>query len=118
MNIEQRISVAIVLLVLLVLVFRLVLRRQLSVNQGIIWTFLLIGSELLIMVPALLEFVTRVTGAVFPVSALTLLALTTMVLLLLQMSIALSRLQRRLTELAHAVGGFERRLRKSIRDET
>lgn len=106
--------VALVLLFLTVLVIRLVVSRQLSVNQGLIWVGLLAGCEALLLVPGLLLLLTKITGAVLPVSALTLLALTTLVILLLQVSVALSRLQERHRDLVHAVALMERRLRQTM----
>jgi len=113
MTFGQRLLVAFIVLGLIALVMRLVSRRQLSVNQALIWITLLLGSEVLLLVPGVLAFVTRLTGAVLPVSALTLLALITLTLLFLQLSVAVSRMRERQRELARSMALIERRLRRS-----
>jgi hypothetical protein len=90
--------------VLLFWVFNLVRRGRLYVGYGVIFVVAILGSVILLSVPWLLTVVTHLIGAIFPVSALTLLALCFIVLMLLyiltQITIVSNRLSKLVQELA------------------
>lgn len=69
-------------LMLLIWVLNLVRRGRLYVGYGIIFVLTILGIIVILSVPTLLTFVTHLVGAVFPTSALTLLALCFIVLML------------------------------------
>jgi hypothetical protein len=91
-------------LVLLLWVLNLVRHGRLYVGYGVIFVVSIIGSLVLLSVPWLLTAVTHLIGAIFPASALTLLALCFIVLMLLyiltQITIVSNRLSKLVQELA------------------
>jgi hypothetical protein len=91
-------------LVLLYGVLDLVRRDRLYVGYGIIFIGAILGAILVLSWPSLLALVTRAVGAVFPVSALTLLALLFVVLMLIyvlsQVTIVSNRLALVVQEIA------------------
>ena len=68
-----------------------------------LWIASSVGVALLVSVPSLLAFVTRAVGAIFPVSALTLLAFVLIFLVLILFSVKLTELHERQTELIQAL---------------
>lgn len=91
-------------LVLLLWVLNLVRHGRLYVGYGVIFVVAILGSLVLLSVPWLLNIVTHLIGAIFPASALTLLALCFIVLMLLyiltQLTIVSNRLSKLVQELA------------------
>jgi hypothetical protein len=91
-------------LVLLLWVLNLVRHGRLYVGYGVIFVVAILGSVVLLSVPWLLTAVTHLIGAIFPASALTLLALCFIVLMLLyiltQITIVSNRLSKLVQELA------------------
>ena len=69
-------------LTLLVWILDLVRRDRLYVGYGIIFIVTILGALLVLLVPPLLGGITRLVGALFPASALTLLALCFIVFML------------------------------------
>lgn len=69
-------------LTLLVWILDLVRRDRLYVGYGIIFIVTILGALLVLLVPPLLGGMTRLVGALFPASALTLLALCFIVFML------------------------------------
>ena len=65
------------------------MRGQLYVGYSAIWLTCLIGGALL-LVPSVMRFATRAVGAVFPVSAVTLLAMIFIFLVLIYFSCQLT----------------------------
>ena len=82
----------------------LIRHGRLYVGYGVIFVIATLGTMLLVSVPKLQTVLTHVIGAVFPVSALTLLALCFIVLMLLytltQLTIVSNRLSKLVQELA------------------
>ncbi len=104
MTLQGMIVVNLFGLVLLFWVFNLVRRGRLYVGYGVIFVIAILASVVLLSVPWLLTLVTHLIGAIFPVSALTLLALCFLVLMLLytlsQLTIVSNRLAKLVQELA------------------
>lgn len=97
---------------LLGLILHLVRTGKLHVAYGALW-FVSTGALLLtVSVPPLLRLVTRIVGAVFPVSALTLLAFVFVFLVLIFFSVKLSELSARQIELIQTLG-----LRKLLHED-
>ena len=89
---------------LLVWILDLVRRDRLYVGYGIILMVAILGALLLLAVPPLLGSITRLVGALFPASALTLLALCFIVFMLVyilaQVTVVSNRLALLVQELA------------------
>jgi hypothetical protein len=91
-------------LLLLLWVLNLVRRERLYVGYGVIFVLAILGIIVLLSVPKLLIYVTHLVGAIFPTSALTLLALCFIVFLLVyvltQVTLTSNRLAILVQELA------------------
>jgi hypothetical protein len=91
-------------LTLLIWILDLVRRDRLYVGYGVIFIATILGALIVLAVPPLLRGLTRLVGAVFPASALTLLALCFIVFMLIyvlsQVTIVSNRLALVVQELA------------------
>lgn len=91
-------------LTLLIWILDLVRRDRLYVGYGVIFIATILGALIVLAVPPLLGWLTRLVGAVFPASALTLLALCFLVFMLVyvlaQVTIVSNRLALVVQELA------------------
>ncbi len=90
-------------LLLLLWVLNLIRHGRLYVGYGVIFAVSIIGTMALISVPRLLAMVTHMIGAVFPASALTMLALCFIVLMLLYILTQLTIVSNRLSALAQDI---------------
>ena len=90
-------------LALIALLVNLVRTRQLYVGYAAIWLLSTAGLLLTVSLPSLLRLVTDAAGAVFPVSALTLLALLFIIVMLIFFSVKLTTLAEHQTELIQTV---------------
>jgi hypothetical protein len=91
-------------LVLILWILDLVRRDRLYVGYGILFILSIAGVVLVLVLPSLLAVITRLIGAVYPASALTLLALCFIVVMLIyvltQVTIVSNRLAALIQELA------------------
>jgi len=69
-------------LVLLLWILNLVRRDRLYVGYGVMFVLIILSAILVLTIPTLLTFITHLVGAVFPTSALTLIALCFIVFML------------------------------------
>jgi hypothetical protein len=90
-------------LALLLWVGNLVRRGSLYVGYGVIFIIVILGVIITVSVPALLSLLVRLVGAVFPVSALTLLALCFIVFMLIYILTQVTVLSNRLTVLVQGL---------------
>lgn len=91
-------------LVLIGLIVNLVRTRRLHPAFAVIWLLALVGMIAIISIPVLLSFVTRVVvGAIFPASALTLLAFALVFGMLIFFSMQLSVISARQIELVQSL---------------
>jgi hypothetical protein len=104
MTVHGRIILLIIGLVLQLWILNLVRRDRLYAGYGVLLSMTIAGVMLVVAIPPLLAGVTRMVGAIFPVSALTLLALgflfVMLVYLLTQVTIVSNRLAAAIQELA------------------
>lgn len=104
MTLQGTILLDLIGLLLLLSVLDLVRRGRLYVGYGIIFVLATLGIIILLSVPRLLTFVTHLVGAIFPSSALTLLALCFIVFFLVyvltQVTLTSNRLATLVQELA------------------
>lgn len=82
MTIQGIIILNLIGLVLLLWILNLVRRDRLYVGYGVMFVVLILGVILILAIPTLLTFITHLVGAVFPTSALTLIALCFIVFML------------------------------------
>lgn len=91
-------------LALIILILNLIRTGKLHIAYGALWSVSTAALLLTVSVPPLLSLVTRLVGAVFPVSALTLLAFVFIFLVLIFFSVKLSALTTRQVELIQSLG--------------
>lgn len=84
---------------LLVLIIQLIRKQRLYVGYGIIWLVATGGLVLLVSIPPFLALVTRAVGALFPASALSLLAFVFIITVQVFFSVKLTTLSAKQTEL-------------------
>jgi hypothetical protein len=89
-------------LVLLLWVGNLVRRGALYAGYGVIFVIVTLGVMIILSVPRLMGVVVRLVGAVFPASALTLLALCFIVFMLIYILTQVTLLSNRLTDVVQA----------------
>jgi hypothetical protein len=87
---------------LIILIVNLVRTHKLHVGYAIIWLLAVLTLMTTISTPPLLALVTRAVGAIFPASALSLLAFVFIILVLIMFSVQLSLLSARQVELAQS----------------
>ena len=111
MTAEQRVFVAVLVVVVLLFVLRSVHKSRLGVTVGILWTLLLFAALILLAMPGALETIRAITRAKYAVSAVTLLAFFVVVVYLLYLSMLAQRFERKHTQLVRAIALMERNLR-------
>lgn len=119
MTVQGIIVLAVIGLVLMFWVMNLVRRGRLYVGYGVIFVATIVAVLILLAVPRLLTLLTHLVGAIFPTSALTLLALCFIVLMLVyvltQVTLVSNRLANLVQELAiHDARNNSRRESKRI----
>ena len=87
---------------LMILIFNLVRAHKLYAGYAVIWLLSVCSLMITISCPPLLVLITKAVGAVFPASALSLLAFAFIFLVLISFSVQLSVLSARQVELAQA----------------
>lgn len=103
MSIQGIIFVDVLGLILILLILNLIRTKKLHVGYGAIWFLAVSGMMILVSVPPLLAFLPKMMGAVYPASALSLLAFFFIFLVLIFFSIQLSILYARQVELTQAL---------------
>lgn len=102
-------------LLFLAAIVALVRTRRLHVGYGVLWMVATLGMMLVVSIPPLRQGVTRLVGAVYPASALTLLAFVFLFALIVHFSVQLSRLSERHAELVQTLAIRELRRREDGR---
>jgi hypothetical protein len=81
----------------------LVRRKKLYISYAAIWFLAVMGLMIIISVPQLLDGLPKVVGAIYPASALSLLAFVFIFMILIFFSVQLSIISTRQTELIQAM---------------
>ena len=101
---------------LILLTLNLVRTHRLYVGYAVMWALAVSGLMILVSVPSLLGLVTVLVGAIFPASAVSLLAFVFIFIVLIFFSVELSILSSRQVELAQSLA-LNELLRKEQRAE-
>lgn len=99
-------------IVLALLIINLVRTRRLHVAYAVIWLVAIALMMVIISVPPLLQFITVAVGAIYPASAMTLLAFVLVFSMLIVFSVQLSTMATRQVEMAQAFALAELRARE------
>ena len=94
-------------LVLIILIVNLIRTHKLHVGYALLWLVSVMGLMITVSSSSLLILVTKAVGAIFPVSALCLLAFVLILLVLIFFSIQLSTLSDRQAELTQTLALHE-----------
>ena len=84
---------------LTILIVHLVRRQKLHVGLGLLWLLTTVAAMTLVSVPTLLGAVTSAVGALFPASALSLMAFAFIVVVLIFFSVKLTSISSRQTRI-------------------
>ena len=103
MSIQGIILIDLMGLGLIFLILNLVRTKKLHVAYAVIWFLAVTGLMIMISVPPFLVLLPKVVGAIFPASALSLLAFVFIFLILIFFSVQLSAISARQVELAQAL---------------
>lgn len=90
-------------LLLIALVVHLVRVQKLHVGYGVLWIGTTLSVVVLVSIPPMLQLVTRSVGAIFPASALSLLAFWYIFVVLIFFSVKLSAIASRQTRILQAL---------------
>ncbi len=88
---------------LLLLILNLIRTKKLYVGYAVVWFLAVVGMMVIISIPPLLTLLPKVVGAIFPASALSLLAFIFIFLTLIFFSVQLSLIATRQVELIQAI---------------
>ena len=103
MSIQGIVLIDIMGLGLIILILNLVRTKKLHVGYAVFWFLAVIGLMLIISIPPFLGLLPKIVGAIFPASALSLLAFIFIFLVLIFFSVQLSAISARQVELAQAL---------------
>ena len=113
MNIQSKIIISFLLLVLMVWMLRNFINKKLSSGQVLFWFFLLCGAEVLALFPALVDKISILWGNLLPVSWIVFVGSIFFIIYLLYQSTKINDLQTHFTELTRNLTFLEERLRKT-----
>jgi hypothetical protein len=99
MNIHGIVFIDTLALAIIGLIVNLVRTHKLNVGYAVIWVAALLGLITIISIPSLLGFVTTSVGAIYPASAVSLLAFVFIFLVLIFFSVQISLISFRQNEL-------------------
>jgi hypothetical protein len=103
MSIQGIILIDVLGLGFILLILNLIRTRKLHVGYAVVWFLAVAGMMLLVSIPPILEFLPRAVGAIFPASALSLLAFVFIFLMLIFFSVQLSVISSRQVALIQAM---------------
>jgi hypothetical protein len=103
MSIQGIVLIDVLGLGFILLILNLIRTRKLHVGYAVVWFLAVAGMMLLVSIPPILEFLPRAVGAIFPASALSLLAFVFIFLMLIFFSVQLSVISSRQVALIQAM---------------
>lgn len=92
---------------LILLTLNLLRRHMLTLGYAITWLIALVGIILIISIAPFLEFVTKAVGAIFPASAISLVAFVFIFIVLILFSVQISILSKRQVDLIQSIAMLE-----------
>jgi hypothetical protein len=103
MSLQGIVLIDLVGLALIILLLNLVRTHRLHVSYAALWLMAVTAVMTIISIPPVLGTVTAAVGAIYPASAISLLAFVFIFIVLIAFSVQLSSLSARLVDLAQAV---------------
>jgi hypothetical protein len=103
MSLQGIIFIDLLSICFLLLTVNLVRTKRLNISYAVVWFLSIIGLMALVSIPSLLTILPTLIGAIYPASALSLLAFVLIFLTLIFFSVQLSTISSRQIELAQAI---------------
>ena len=103
MSLQGIILIDILGLAMIVLIFNFVRSKKLYIGYAVIWLAATLFLVLIVSVPYLLELLPKIVGAIFPASALSLIAFAFIFLVLILFSVKMSLISERQVKIAQAL---------------
>jgi Uncharacterized conserved protein (DUF2304) len=91
----------------IILILNFVRKHTLNIGHALIWIIAVVGMMTLVTFTPLRDFITRAVGAIYPASALTLLAFVFFFIVLIYFSVQLSIMSTRQIELIQTIAVLE-----------
>ena len=113
MNVQSKLVVSIILLMLTIWILRNFIRKKLNSDQTLFWLSLLCGAEILTLFPSLIEKASLLWGNLIPVSWISFVGLVCVIVYLVYQSIRLNELQTDLVHLTRQIAFLEERVRRT-----
>jgi hypothetical protein len=110
MTIHQRIFALIMGVGILVMILEMVRRRRLEEEYSFLWLIIGLGIVVLVLWQSLLEWLTRLIGAVAPTTTIFIFGLVILVMINLHFSVKITKLGRQVKELAQQIAMFKSEL--------
>jgi hypothetical protein len=107
MTIHQRIFALIIGVAIFVIILEMVRRRRLEEEYSFLWLIIGLGIVVLVLWQSLLEWLTRLIGAVAPTTTIFIFGLVILVLINLHFSVKITKLGRQVKELAQQIAMFK-----------
>ena len=107
-------SILVVSLILCFLIFGLLknfFEKRINSGQTLFWLFLLISAEILVVFPSLIDWLSVIWGNILPVSWITLVGISFLILYLFYQTIAINNLQSKIVDLSRQISFFEKKMR-------
>ncbi len=111
MNIQSKLVVSIILLILTIWILRNFIRKKLNSDQALFWLCLLCGAEILTLFPSLIEKASLLWGNLIPVSWISFMGIICLIAYLLHQSIKLNELRAHFVQLTRQIAFLEERVR-------
>jgi hypothetical protein len=110
MTIHQRIFALIIGVGIFVMILEMVRRRRLEEEYSFLWLIIGLGIVVLVLWQSLLEWLTRLIGAVAPTTTIFIFGLVILVMINLHFSVKITKLGRQVKELAQQIAMFKSEL--------
>jgi len=107
MSIHGVIFIDIVSLGFIILVVNLVRKHRLTQGFALIWLFAIVSLMVIVTIPGVMDLITLAVGAIFPASAISLLAFVFIFLMLIVISMHISIISKRQVDLIQSMAIFE-----------
>lgn len=112
MNLQSTISFSVILTFLIFWLLKNFFNKKLGSGQTLFWLLLLFGAETLVLFPELVIFLSVIWGNILPVSWITFVGLTFLILYLFYQTIIINKLNSQIVELTRNLAFLDEKLRK------
>jgi len=113
MNLQSILVVSFILCLLIFGLLKSFFDKKINSGQTLFWLFLLIGAEILVVFPSLTGWLSVIWGNILPVSWITLVGISFLILYLFYQTISINKLQSKVVDLSRQLSFFEKKMRDS-----